>query len=156
MKKLKIYLDTSIISMLDNPDLGAITREFFELAIQKNCQFVISEVVNKEIDDTPTEKKRKTILLLLETLNCVLLPYSEESQNLAENYVKDGILTTKHLDDLMHIAYATVFDCDMIVSWNQKHIAKPIKIQKINDCNMKNNYAMIAIYTPEHFLTLYK
>jgi hypothetical protein len=142
--------------MLDNPDLGAITREFFEFTIQNGCQFVISEVVNKEISDTPTEEKRKAVLLFLKTLNCVLLPYDIESRNLAKVYVSEGILTDNHIDDLRHVAYATVFDCDMIVSWNQKHIAKTIKIQKINDCNMKNNYSMIAIYTPERFLTLYK
>jgi hypothetical protein len=156
MKKLKIYLDTSVISMLDDSERGIITRDFFEFAIQKGYQFVVSEVVRAEIDDTPEENKRVAILQFLETLNCVSVPYNQESIDLAWTYVSEEILTDSHIDDLTHIAYATVFGCNMIVSWNRKHIAKPIKAQKINACNMKNNYSMIAIYTPQEFLTLYK
>ncbi|MDR2706277.1 MAG: hypothetical protein LBC02_10915 [Planctomycetaceae bacterium] len=156
MKKLKIYLDTSVISMLDDSERGIITRDFFEFAIQRGYQFVVSEVVRAEIDDTPEENKRVAILQFLETLSCVSIPYNQESIDLAWTYVSEEILTTSHIDDLTHIAYATVFGCNMIVSWNRKHIAKPIKTQKINACNLKNNYSMIAIYTPQEFLTLYQ
>jgi hypothetical protein len=155
MKKLRIYLDTSVISMLDDSERGMITREFFEFAIQKNCEFVISEVVDTELEDS---KKRKgnTILQFVETLNCHDLPYSKEAHQLAENYLKDGVLTSNHLDDLTHVAYATVQKCNVIVSWNRKHIAKMSKIQKLNACNLKNNYPIIAIYTPQEFLTHFK
>jgi hypothetical protein len=69
--------------------------------------------------------------------------------------VVEGILTHNHIDDLLHIAYATVYECDVIVSWNRKHIAKATKIQKINLCNIKNNYRSITICTPEDFLTIF-
>jgi hypothetical protein len=155
MKKLKIYLDTSVISMLDNSERGMITRNFFEFAIQTNCEFVISEVVDTELEDSK-KNKGKIILQFIETLNCVSLPYSEEAHRLAENYIKDGVLTCNHLDDLTHVAYATVYKCDVIVSWNRKHIARLSKIQKLNACNIKNNYSIIAIYTPQEFLTNFK
>jgi hypothetical protein len=156
MKTIKIYLDTSVISMLDDSLRGIITREFFDLAIQKGCEFVISEVVNMELDDIPEEGKGEAISKFIEKLNCVSLPNSEVANNLALKYVFDGVLTHNHIDDLTHVAYATVFECDIIVSWNRKHIANKIKIQKLNACNIKNNYPVIAIYTPEEFLTLYK
>ncbi|MDR2704377.1 MAG: hypothetical protein LBC02_01235 [Planctomycetaceae bacterium] len=156
MKSIKIYLDTSVISMRDNPELGAVTWEFFEFVTQKNCELVISEVAKMEIERISDESKKLEIFQFLETLNCVLLPYLGEAHLLAEIYVKDRVLTNNHLDDLTHVAYATVHKCDMIVSWNRKHIAKPIKIQKLNLCNVKYNYSTIAICTPEEFLTIYK
>ncbi|MDR2706240.1 MAG: hypothetical protein LBC02_10720 [Planctomycetaceae bacterium] len=156
MKAIKIYLDTSVISMLDNPDLGAVTRKFFELAKQRGCQFVISEIVKKEIDGITNTNKGAAASQIIESLNCVLLPYSQESYDLARTYVLEGILTENHVNDLRHVAYATVFGCSVIVSWNRRHIAKPIKIQKLNACNIKNNYPAIVIYTPEEFLILYK
>jgi hypothetical protein len=156
MKTIKIYLDTSVISMLDDSNRGIITREFFELGKQRSYQFVISEIAKKELDDILDKKKGKTISQFLETLNCVLLPYSQESVDLAWTYVFEGILTDNHIDDLTHVAYATVFDCDVIVSWNRKHIANQTKIQKINFCNVQNNYESIIICTPEEFLTLNK
>jgi predicted nucleic acid-binding protein len=155
MKSFKIYLDTSVISMIDNPDLGAVTREFFEFAKQKNCEFMISEVVKNELDESK-KNKGGTILTFFETLDCVPLVYNDSAHYLAERYIEDGVLTEKHIDDLTHVAYATVYKCDMIVSWNRRHIAKPIKIQKINNCNLKNNYPMIAIYTPGDFLLNFK
>jgi predicted nucleic acid-binding protein len=151
MKKLKIYLDTSVISMLDTSMRGIITKEFFNVATQNDHELVISEIVNLEIKDAELSK-REQILYFLGTLNYQSLPYTQESHNLAWNYVIEGVLTHNHIDDLLHVAYATVHNCDMIVSWNRKHIAKPSKIQKLNFCNIKNNYHSITICTPEEFL----
>jgi hypothetical protein len=155
MKNFKIYLDTSVISMLDNSGRGVITKKFFEAVNNNNCELIISEIVNNEIVDAEISKK-DAILFFLDTLKYTLIPYNQKSYDLAWNYVFDGILTHNHIDDLLHVAYATVHECDMIVSWNRKHIAKPIKIQKINACNLKNNYNVIAIFTPEEFLTYFK
>ncbi|MDR0608803.1 MAG: hypothetical protein LBG58_01710 [Planctomycetaceae bacterium] len=155
MKPFKIYLDTSVVLMYDDhSQRGIITKEFFKEVSKNNHQLVISEIVNTEITDN--KAKRESNLSFLSTINYKLLPYSDESYYLAWTYVFGGVLTHNHLDDLLHIAYATIFECDVIVSWNRKHIAKPIKIQKINVCNLKNNYKMIAIYTPEEFLIYFK
>jgi hypothetical protein len=102
------------------------------------------------------KNKREAILQFLETVNCVSLPYSEESHRLAWCYVKDGVLTENHIDDLRHVAYATVYECDVIVSWNRRHIASLPKIQKLNFCNIKYHYRSMMICTPEKFLTFYK
>jgi hypothetical protein len=116
---------------------------------------VISEVVKGEIDNAEPSK-REAILHFLSTLKYTLIPYNQESYNLAINYIFNGVLNHNHLNDLLHVAYATVHKCDVIVSWNRKHITKPIKIQKLNASNLKNNYSSIVIYTPEEFLTYFK
>jgi hypothetical protein len=141
--------------MLDDSERGKKTKAFFENVIQYNHQLVLSDVVKGEIDDAK-ELKREAILYFLNTLAVLYLPYNEESHRLAWNYVKDGILTENHIDDLRHVAYATVNQCDVIVSWNRKHIAKLSKMQKLNLCNIKNNYRPIIICTPDEFLTMFK
>ncbi|MDR1269040.1 MAG: hypothetical protein LBK82_05915 [Planctomycetaceae bacterium] len=151
MKKLKIYLDTSVISMLDDSSLGIITRRFFDVVTQYNCELVISEVVENEINETKANK-REAIFYFLSTLNVMTIPYDDRSNNLAWKYVIEGVLTDNHIDDLMHVAYATVYECDAIVSWNRKHIAKQSKIQKLNLCNLKYNYRSITICTPQEFI----
>jgi predicted nucleic acid-binding protein len=152
---MKIYLDTSVVSMLDDSERGTATKEFFEFINEKNYELVISEIVDNEIRDTKS-KKKDTIIEFLNTLNCIYLSHSEESHDHAWNYIADEILTKNHFDDLLHVAYATVHNCNVIVSWNRKHIAKLVKIQKLNACNLKHNYNIIAIYTPEEFLTLFQ
>ncbi|MDR2706121.1 MAG: hypothetical protein LBC02_10115 [Planctomycetaceae bacterium] len=90
---MKIYLDTSVVSMLDDSLRGIVTRKFFNFAKQQKYEFAVSEVVNTEIGDVSEIAKRETILQFLETLSCVFLPYSEESHSLAWKYVLDGVLT---------------------------------------------------------------
>jgi predicted nucleic acid-binding protein len=141
--------------MLDESERGIITKEFFDFVNEKNYELFISEIVNTEITDTTEKIKRETILSFLKTIEVTIIPSNSESDNLAWNYITEGVLTYNHIDDLLHVAYATVHKCDMIVSWNRKHIAKPIKIQKLNKCNLKNNYQLISICTPKEFLALF-
>ena len=66
MKKLKIYLDTSIINHPDAddaPELKSWTIEFFENYVQKKIYDVfISPIVINEIEKTTNEKRRKQLL----------------------------------------------------------------------------------------------
>jgi hypothetical protein len=92
----------------------------------------------------------------MKQLEFTKIPYCDESNILAWKHVTENILTRHHFDDLSHVAYATVHECDMIVSWNRKHIAKQSKIRKLNLCNIKYNYRSITICTPKEFLTVYQ
>ena len=68
---------------------------------------------------------RKNIICLQAYMNkveIILLPESDEVEDLAKLYVKEKILSKKSFDDCQHIAFACVYNCDMIVSWNFKHI----------------------------------
>jgi predicted nucleic acid-binding protein len=141
--------------MLDDSERGKKTKDFFEHILRYNHQLVLSEVVKGEIDDAEQHKKL-VILRFLNTLPALYLPYSLDAHHLAAKYLEEGILTNNHIDDLLHIAYATVYRCDIIISWNRKHIAKQSKIKQINACNLKNNYRVIEIYTPDEFLTLFE
>ncbi|MDR1484431.1 MAG: hypothetical protein LBT09_06370 [Planctomycetaceae bacterium] len=154
MKKLKIYLDTSVVLMRDDSARGIITKEFFKNVSQNNHNLVISEIVDYEITNTKDELQKESNKYFMSTIEYSLLPYSKESHDLAWKYVINGVLTHNHIGDLLHVAYATVNECDMIVSWNRKHIAKHSKIQKLNLCNIKYDYRSITICTPEEFLTI--
>jgi predicted nucleic acid-binding protein len=122
---------------------------------QKNYELVISPIVEHEINDTELVKK-ETILSFMETIKLTKIPFNNDAYNLAWNYIADGILTYNHLDDLLHVAYATINECDVIISWNRKHLAKNSKVQKINLFNITNSYSSISIFTPQEFLTRFK
>ena len=48
----------------------------------------------------------------------------------------------------MHVALATTAKCDLIVSWNFKHIVHFEKIPKYNAVNTLQGYGKIGIYSP--------
>ena len=73
MKKLKVYLDTSIINFLfadDAPNFKSITEEFFQkfVALQVYDIF-ISAVVIDEIDRTENEIKKSELLDVIKNMN---------------------------------------------------------------------------------------
>jgi len=135
MKKLKIYLDTSVISHLDQQD----AKEGWEEATHKLWNEIqlgrfepyISEIVFSEIDDANKEK-REIMIRYLEVIDYKELNLTEEIKELAEKYIAEGIIPETYRDDARHIAIATVNNCDVIASWNFKHMVKMNTIIKVN------------------------
>jgi hypothetical protein len=151
--KIKLYLDTCLFGALDN-EREIKTKVFFDfVAKNKNkYELVISPMVIVELEDITDENKQNHILEKIEKLNLIKLPFSDEAVDLAENYIKAGILNKRHIDDLTHVAYATIYECDILISWNRKHLAKLTTMQKVNKFNLDNNRRMIIIETPQFIL----
>ena len=149
MKKLKIYLDTSVIG-------GSFDDGFKEHSIRliKNLKSdrivgVISEITIRELENAPdfVKKDFETYEEKLE-----LLVITEEIKKLAESYIKNKIVTEKYYEDALHIACATVYQVDLLVSWNFKHIVNFNKIMQFNAGNLKNGYKSLQIYSPMEVL----
>ena len=124
MRRLRLYLDTSVIGDFDaDTERGATTREFFRIVSENDDEFeiVLSPVVTEELQDAP-ERIRNQAAAMLESIGFILLPISAEAEDLAILYIKHGVLGERHIEDLTHIAYATLSRCDYVISWNMKHI----------------------------------
>ena len=152
MRKLRLYLDTSVISNVDAPHVPveeAVTQALFEFVKEHPDEYemVISPMSVFEIDNCP-EPKQSQLVSLIERYGVFRLPFSQDALDLAELYVKAGVLTPRHIRDLMHIAYAAVNRCDYIVSWNMKHFVKARTISRVHAVNLANNYFSPFIVTP--------
>ena len=124
MKQLKIYLDTSIISYLDQQDAPERMAETHILWDKiKNGEFkaVISDITLSEISDC-AEAKKNILFEYLAQINYELIETTEDTLRVAGQFVNLGILQQKSFDDCQHIASDIVSECDIIVSWNFKHI----------------------------------
>jgi predicted nucleic acid-binding protein len=72
-----------------------------------------------------------------------------ELDELAANYVKEGIIPEKKLLDAYHIAVAVTNQINILVSWNYKHLANVNRERRINVVNLAKNYLNeIRIITP--------
>jgi hypothetical protein len=150
MKRLKIYLDTSIISHLDAsdvPDREADTKRVWEEIRKGAFEVFISPVVMAEIDDCP-EPKLSYLRGQLKLIDYALLEETDEILELALKYVDAGILSKKSLNDCRHIAYSCVGNCDMLISWNFKHLVKYRTIAGVKSVNALAGYREMPIYTP--------
>jgi hypothetical protein len=152
MKKIRLYLDTSVISEIDTDSWrGKITREFFRIVAQTNeYELVISPVAITELFDSPPEKRDKFIAFVANTPH-IELPINQDAENLAWLYVLEDVLTDNHINDLTHIAYAVLSRCDYVISWNMRHLVNPKTINRVNDVNLLNHFYCIFISTPQLF-----
>lgn len=156
MRKIILYLDTSVISHIQaphKPEAEAVTHAFFRFVQERREEYelAISPVVEQEVDNCPEPKRSKLKTFLLD-LDCVLLPADPEAEDLVEMYVAEGVLTAQHHNDLSHIAYAVVSDCDFIISWNFKHFVNDRTPTRVNAINAKHGYRAVTILSPSAFM----
>jgi predicted nucleic acid-binding protein len=155
VKKLKIYLDTSVISHLDQrdaPEWEADTKRLWEDIKAQKYDVFISPVVVAEIERC-REPKLSGLRKQLQSVQCAVLQRTDEVVELATRYVAAGILKEKSFDDCQHIAYACVYDCDMIVSWNYKHLVNYKTINGVKGVNALAGYREMPIYTPKNLIS---
>lgn len=144
MKKLKIYLDTSVINFLfadDTPDFKKITEDFFKEYFGRYDIFV-SDIVLLEINKTENQEQKSRLLSVIDDYPFSILEIAnnEAIGYLSELYIKEGVIPQKKKEDALHIAVATVYEMDILLSWNFKHLANIKKQININAINEKEGY----------------
>lgn len=63
-----------------------------------------------------------------------------------------SILNQRFMNDMLHIALATIAEVDVLVSWNFKHIVRLDKIRLFNSVNLEQGYKMLNIYSPREVI----
>jgi len=142
MRKLKLYLDTSVWSFVfaaDAPEKRDATKEFFELVRKGEYEVYISEVVIKEISNAP-ESKRALLGELLKNCPVVELEITEVAVELSKHYIDKGILSADKEDDALHVAIATVAEMDALVTWNFRHLANLRKAELFHGASLEMGY----------------
>jgi hypothetical protein len=92
---------------------------------------------------------RKSILeSYLAAINFTLVGLNADIRHLANKIIEQGILTRKSFDDCLHIASAVIADCDLITSWNFKHMVNHKTIDGVKIVSALTKYRDVAIYTP--------
>ncbi|MBD5523735.1 MAG: type II toxin-antitoxin system VapC family toxin [Lachnospiraceae bacterium] len=154
MKKLKVYLDTSVISHLiqeDVPEKMADTRQLWEMFRTGRYDVYLSTVTLEEIDDCP-EPKRGRLYDYLKQIDYTLLRVDNDVSEIATQIIEMGILTKKSYDDCQHIGVAIINECDCIVSWNFKHIVNIKTIRGVRAITNLKGHKPIEILNPSVLL----
>ncbi len=144
MKKLKIYLDTSVINFLfadDAPEYQSVTKTFFDEYLDEYEVF-ISEIVLAEINATPQPVRKRLLLSAVETdkIRIIENDKQQEISTLAAKYVECGIIPSNKHEDALHVAFCTAYEIDILLSWNFKHLASIKKQIMVNAINETEEY----------------
>ncbi len=145
--KLRIYLDTSVISLHDDPrspDRRIMTQEFW--ARLDEFETSISEVTVKELQNTPDGARRQQMLRLIDGL--AVLPVTPEAERLAESYLRAAIFPPTVPDDALHVAIAVLARQDVLLSWNFKHLVNQRRRAAVDALNKGLGLPKIDILPP--------
>ena len=150
MRKLRIYLDTPVISYLfveDASEKKNATLELWSSILNGEYDVIISETTIREINDC-SEPKRQMMINKIKSINALIVYETEEIITLANKYIEDKVLSKKSRDDCLHIASAIVAKCDLIISWNFKHLVRDKTILMVNAVSKMNDIKEINIVSP--------
>ncbi|SRR5690606_33572094 len=146
MKVQRVYTDTSVIGGCFDPEFAPWSNGLFHDFRLGRFIPVVSAVVAAEIEDAP--EAVRTAYEEVVALGAEVLLVSDAALELADAYLKRGVLTPKFYDDATHIALATMAEVDLLVSWNFRHIVHYDKIRAFNAVNLERGYKPIQIYSP--------
>ncbi len=152
------YIDTSILGYLTaratkNLIIAAnieITRDWWE-SRRNDFALYISQVVLDEVAKGDAEIAIKRLDLIQ---NIPLLELNQDVKNLAIQFLLKSNLPPKASDDATHIAIATVYGLDYLLTWNCKHIANAQIQKKLSKISTEFGYELPIICTPYELLGL--
>jgi predicted nucleic acid-binding protein len=145
MRQLRVYVDTSVLGAVFDEEFSESTIIFFKQVRDGRFEIVVSSLLADEIRDAPQEV-RDFYLEIVELAESVTP--SGQTIQLQQAYLDAGIVTQKWAADALHIAMAAVAGCDMVVSWNFRHMVHYDKRRKYNAVNTLHGYNGVDIITP--------
>ena len=146
----KLYLETTVFNFYFARKESKKQKDIFRLfhAIEREkFDIYTSEYVYDEVAKDIPRKFLKMKWLLDKYLQNIL-DYDQKILNLADVYVKNGIIPAKHITDARHIASASVNNLDFVVSYNMGHIVKPKTMIGTGFANLHYGYRQIGLCTP--------
>lgn len=150
MKRLKIYLDTSILNFIfadDSPIEKEATIKFLKEVKDKKHDVFISTLVLDEIADAPPAK-RDNMIAAIKEYKITICEIALEVEELAQKYMNHSIFPQKFYEDALHVAAGVINNADIILSWNMSHIVKHKTRVMVNGINKIMGFRELDICTP--------
>jgi len=146
--KTSLYLETSVVgAYLDNGDpfRRDLTIRWWEHELSEYEAFS-SVLVERELERIAEPHRSGYLNLLKRFENLELV---DEVAILAEGYIERGIFHRKFIGDAIHVAMASFYKIDYLVTWNFGHIANVRKQARLRLFNTAAGFFSPVIVTPE-------
>jgi predicted nucleic acid-binding protein len=146
MKKLRVYIDTSVIAGCLDDEFSLESNQLMEAIKQEKFILLMSDIIVSELINAP--QSVKDILLSIPQRVIEVVKITPEVLQLRDAYINEGVVTSKSINDATHVAAATIARADAIISWNFKHIVRLDKMKGYNQINLLNGYGILTIISP--------
>jgi hypothetical protein len=148
----KVYLETTIPSLLTawpSRDVSIAgqqqtTRDWWNERRQRYELFV-SALVIKEAGCGDADAARDRIAKLQE---CRVLSYPKEAEDLTRALMSSRLIPARAETDAAHVATAAVHGMDFLLTWNCRHIANAVIVDKLREICDREGFPAPVICTP--------
>ena len=151
MKKPRIYVDTSVFGGCFDDEFQKESKKLFDEIRGGRFILIASSAILQELSKAPDNIKNLIASVPGEYLETP--ETTQEVRNLRDAYLAAKIVGKQSIVDAEHIAAASVFGADLIVSWNFKHIVHFDKIPRFQGVNLTLGYRPIPIYSPKEVVS---
>ena len=146
MRKIRVYVDTSVFGGVGDEEFAVPSQRFFERVRGGEFVVLVSEITEQELSRAPVQVQ--DVLRELPSDSLVLVPASTEAKALAQAYLDANIIGSSSVADALHVATASIAEADLILSWNFRHIVNYDRIHKYNNVNALMGYPPLEIHSP--------
>lgn len=151
----RIYMDTSVVNHLvktKRPEWQEATRALWREIIDEDYPVRLSQTFFEELDRC-YEPKRGEMYRRMGEIGYAVYGNTQEVKELAKTYLSRANLDREEcLEDALHIANAVVNKCNVLLSWNFRHMVNASLVPKFNEANHELGYNEIDMLSPLTFL----
>ena len=147
-----VYLETSIFGYLTARSttdliLAANTKVTQDWWNTRRSSFTL--YASELVEDEAARGDKKIANQRLDLLKSIMyLDITEEATELAREFLQKSNLPLKAANDSLHIALATVYGLDYLLTWNCKHMANAQIQKKLSQISFEFGYELPVICTP--------
>lgn len=157
--KQSVYLDATIPSFYYEERPGTIIQAWREITVQfwdsarPRYDLFVSDETLRELQDAgyPAEKRQQCLALVAPLPR---LAVTAEVSALAAFYVREGVMPSNDLGDAFHLAFATWYRIQYLLTWNCKHLANANKFERIQAVNSQRRLVSPLLVTPAQLLEI--
>ena len=155
MSKPRAYVETTIPSFHCEARLAPAivarrdwTRQWWDTA-PKTCELVTSPAVHDELSRGTTERVADWLTLIRDL---PLLPIIPAIGEIVRAYILHKVMPADPGGDALHLALASYYKCDFLVTWNCRHLANANKFWHIRRLNTMLGLFVPTLVTPLELL----
>ncbi len=150
-----VYIETTVVSYLVADPSGDILKTAKQQAT-RDWWFQRSRylcVVSQEVLDEASEGDAEQVRRRLEALaGLQRLAITADVRELAGNFLATGALPAKAARDAVHLAVATVFGVDILLSWNCRHLVNRHILRRLEEVTRREGLHLPLVCMPLELL----
>jgi hypothetical protein len=147
----RLYLDTSVFGGYFDIEFDFWTKILFDQIYNEQYFVLYSYLTDNELLNAPLKVQELVKTIPIDKIQFIEI--SDKALELAELYINETVVGSTSISDCIHIALATIYDADILVSWNFKHIVNEKRIHRYNSVNLSKGFKILEIMSPKQILT---